>query len=129
MKRYLLAITAAIVLAGCSKNEKSITERDTLTGSWQLTEEYASFGGPGQWQPADPLHPSFISFADHDMIMTNEGRSTKYHMDVIDSTRLKISDSRGEYTYGYSLEKGQLILSPPCIEGCMRKYRPVLRID
>jgi hypothetical protein len=129
MKTYFFVMVAAAVLAACSKNAKPVIERDTLTGNWQLIEEYVSAGGPGKWQPADPQHLSFVSFGEDSIVFTVDGKSTNYHIETVDSASIKFSNPQGEYFYRYSIENNELTLSPPCIEGCMQKYTPILKID
>lgn len=124
MKAFYISILTFFIAGACTKPYND--GRKSIVGSWKLTEYYLSIGGPGEWKPADPKHPSFASFnLDNTVDFNYDGKTTRYRYEIVDSVNIKLVNDQGETGYRYSFKPNELILYPPCIEGCGQKYRPV----
>lgn len=105
-------------------NKPGSTSR--LTGSWKLVESYMSIGGPGSWSPADPNNPSYIEFTGNGQIrMTPVDENSPTGYKLINDSTLIMSGRDQQFNYRFRLTGKELILYPPCIEGCASRYTAV----
>jgi hypothetical protein len=127
MRLLAVIIFSIFYFSACTRPAESESPvKSKIVGAWQLTSYYTSIGGPGEWHDADPTNPAMIEFREDGALNytppSAEG-GKKYQL-TSDSTMLIIRTA-DTITYRYSVTEKELILHPPCIEGCSMKYKPV----
>jgi hypothetical protein len=122
-RKSLILSLLIFFIVGCHKRNSQIEHTD-LIGKWKLTESLADPGdGSGTWQPADPIHPSYIEFnSDGTLAVTpyNMYAADRYKI-LSDSTMLFIR-STDSLQMRYEFSKSSFILHPRCYEACGQKY-------
>lgn len=123
MRKILPAVFICLIFS-CSKE---VFKNNSIVGRWKLSEYYFDIGnGSHEWQKPDGLYTiEFKANGDY-VTIGNAGTVTGKYF-IIDSSNLKFVEtppSPAHLTYRYSLNSNnsELILYPPCIEGCASKY-------
>jgi hypothetical protein len=124
MKNYLLtgAFICTLLITACKKDDQTTGE---LYGKWVLTEQYADPGdGSGTYQKVKELKTvTFLTTGE----TTGEVFEPLTRFKILDSVRLEITtkDVNRPLIYYYKVTAKQLVLNPPCIEGCGLKFKRV----
>ena len=127
MKNLLFFLLIVFILTGCDK-ESGTTD---IIGEWELIEVLADPGdGSGQFRPVssdkrirffeDGTYTSTGSICDFSI--ESEGDSTGTYLLSDSGYRISCSEAP-EFTIGLRIEDGYLIVTFPCIEPCLHKFR------
>ncbi len=123
MKNFLLtiAVLCTILLNSCKKDDQTEGE---IFGKWLLTEQLADPGdGSGRYQKVQgpPKTATFNPTGE----ITGEVFAAPSQFKILDSVRVEITTKNFNQPliYRYKVTAKELVLNPPCFEGCGSKFR------
>lgn len=122
----------------CSSDKSENNQKTSITGKWQLIEEYGSIAGEEpQWVSVENSY--FYTFTKDDNFTSNRFSECQTGNFSLTNTQLildfgcagftaGIETPEGTFIENYSLENGFLYLSPnylTCDEGCSYKFEKI----
>lgn len=116
----ILLLTVFTTLLSCKKDGKN---SGTIYGKWKLTHAYSDpSDGSGKYQKV--TGPTKYLTFEQDGKLTGNALTDVYAFEIIDNKTMRISTHTYQMPmiYAYELTERQLILNPPCFEGCGYKF-------
>lgn len=131
MKNAFLVLSLFFFITGC---KEEITEKNSIYGTWELTEEYIVLGVNGNWTEVQNGYT--FSIASNNTFNSTEFKECT--QGIVDMTETKIvfkyecegfttgvESPAGEFEYKYSFIDNKLSLTPVfmnCDEGCGYRF-------
>ncbi|MGV3695635.1 hypothetical protein [Flavobacterium sp.] len=135
MKRYVVYSVLALFVAACSSSTDRESETSEFLGKWKLTHMLMDPGdGSGTYEPVAGEYT--LEFLTNGSIRTNyplcnlnvqAGADDFTFPYIASENRIPSTacDYPEEYSINYHIDGGNLILSFPCIEGCLEKFERI----
>jgi hypothetical protein len=134
MKKGILYLILFVFLFSCDNNDDDNSSETELIGTWKLIENYADPGdGSGDFEVV--VSEKIIEFFNDGSVISN---GSICDMSIESSTPSSGTYSEAEFIINsseclnfvdfdimYFFDESFLIISYPCIEGCLSKYEKI----